>query len=41
MQKAYERTKEMVKEFEHNISHEINFKDILSDDDYDFWDEEE
>lgn len=39
--KAYERTKEAVKEFEHNISREINFEDILSDDDYDFGNEEE
>ena len=39
--KAYERTKEVVKDFEHNISQEINFEDLLSNDDYDFWDEEE
>ena len=39
--KAYERTKEIVKEFEHNISQEINFEDLLINDDYDFWDEEE
>ena len=35
------KTKEIVKEFENNISQEINFEDLLVNDDYDFWDEEE
>lgn len=38
--KAYERTKEKMKEFEYNISQEISLEDLLCDDDYDFWEEE-
>ena len=39
--KTYERTKEMLKEFEYKIAHEIDFENILNNEYYDFGYEEE
>lgn len=39
--KTYERIKEMLKEFEYKIAHEIDFENILNNEYYDFGYEEE